>query len=130
MQAFCTYCSRDKSTEPGDLPAIRRYQSARIEKVYAAACQLGLGFYILSGKFGLLVPHHPIPWYDHLLAPEEASYLADRIADQIREYGITGLVYFTSSFDRDPNVIPYHDALVAACSRTSRPVLVIESELE
>ena len=130
MQAFCTYCSRDKSDEPGNIPAIRRYLDTRIEKVYNAASQLGLGFYILSGKFGLLSPQEPIPWYDHLLRPEEVSSLADRIVKQIREYEINRVVYFTKSFAQDPNVIPYHDAIVAACSRTSQPILVIELEMD
>ncbi len=130
MQAFCTYCSRDKSDAPGAMPAIQRYKSIRIEKVHTAASQLGLEFYILSGKFGLLAPDQAIPWYDHLLKREDVSHLADRVANQIQEYGITGLVYFTNSFNRDPDVIPYHDAIVAACSRTSRPVLVIEMETE
>jgi len=126
MQAFCTYCSRDKIAEPGDLPAIRRYQDSRIEKVYAAASKLGLEFYILSGEFGLLHPQQPIQWYDHLLKPEEVSSLADRVAGQLRDYRITGLVYFTESFAQDPNAIPYHDAIVAACSRTRLPMLVID----
>lgn len=130
MQAFCTYCSRDKSNEPGNIPAIRRYLDARIEKVYNAASQLGLGFYILSGEFGLLSPQEPIPWYDHLLRPEEVSSLADRITEQIQKYEITSLVYFTNSSVRDPNVIPYHDAIVAACSRIFRPLLVIELEMD
>ena len=130
MQAFCTYCSRDKSDEPGNIPAIRRYRDTRIEKVYNAASQLGLEFYILSGEFGLLSPQEPIPWYDHLLKPEEVSSLADRISKQIREYEINRVIYFTNSFARDSNVIPYHDAIVAACSRTSRPILVIELEMD
>jgi hypothetical protein len=130
MHVFCTYCSREKSTETDNIPAINRYQSTRIEKVYTAASQLGLGFYILSGEFGLLPPQQLIPWYDHLMKPEEVSDLANRMAVQILEYGITRIVYFTSSFLRDPNVIPYHDAIVTACSRTSRPLLIVETEME
>ena len=126
MHAFCTYCSRDKNDEPDRIPAIRRYQDSRIEKVYAAASKLGLEFYILSGEFGLLPPQQPIPWYDHLLEPEEVCNLADRVAGQLRDYRITGLVYFTESFAQDPHVIPYHDAIIAACSRTKLPMLVIE----
>ena len=130
MQAFCTYCSRDKSDADGNISAIQRYLSNRIERVYAAASQLGIGFYILSGEYGLLNPQQPIPWYDHLLQPEEVSSLANQIATQIQEAEITGIVYFTNSFDQDPNVVPYHDAIASACSRTSRQLLVVEVDME
>lgn len=130
MQAFCTYCSRDKNKEPGKMPAIYRYLDTRIEKVYSAASQLGLGFYILSGEFGLLPPQEPIPWYDHLLRPEEVENLADRMTKQILEYEINGLVYFTKPCAQDSNVVPYHDAIVIACSRVSRPVFVVELRID
>jgi len=126
MHVFCTYCSKDKSDEPGDIPAIRRYKSARIDNVYAAARKLGVGFYILSGKFGLIPPAQPIPWYDHLLKAEEVSQLVGIVAGQIKQYGIAGLAYFTQPLAQEPNVVPYHDTLAAACSRGTVAFHVIE----
>jgi hypothetical protein len=130
MYIFCTYCSRDKSDEPDRIPAIQRYQSDRIRRVYAAASQVGLKFFILSGEFGLLSAQQSIPWYDHLLLPEEVDALAARMTQQIRDHGISGIVYFTSSLAKDPNVQPYHDAITAACNQTSHPLFVVEQDMD
>ena len=56
MIVFCTYCSRQKSAEAGNVPAIRRYQSERIAKVHRVTQEVGVQFLILSGEFGLLRP--------------------------------------------------------------------------
>jgi hypothetical protein len=128
MNAFCTYCSASKSQESGSIPAIRRYQSSRIERVYTAADQLEIEFYILSGKFGLIFPNQPIPFYDHLLNREEVSALAELIAKQIREYRITRLVYFTKPLASNKNLVPYHDSLSIACKQVSLPFFVVELE--
>ncbi len=124
--AFCTYCSAHKADDPGEIPAIRRYQSVRIEAVFSVARRLGVAFYILSGEFGLLPPEQPIPWYDHLLSPEEVSQLAGCLTEQISRFGLTGLVYFTQGLAREPMVVPYHDTLVAACGRARIPLVVVE----
>ncbi len=126
MYAFCTYCSKDKSTEPSEIPAIQRYLSPRIDHVYSAARELGLGFFILSGEYGLLPPEQPIPWYDHLLKPEEVPNLTNLLTQQIKQYGITRLVYYTQSFARDPHIVPYHDAVVGACQQAGVLIFVVE----
>jgi len=128
MNSFCTYCSEAKSKESGNIPAIHRYQSTRIEKVYSAAAQLEIGFYILSGKFGLIPPTKPIPFYDHILKPEKVSSLAELMAKQIYEYQITRIVYFTKPLISSKNLIPYHDSLSNACKITSIPFFVVELE--
>jgi hypothetical protein len=130
MYTFCTYCSASKSHEEGEISAIRRYQSLRIKTVHAAASSLGLGFHILSGEYGLLSPEHPIPWYDHLLRPEEVGQLVERVAEQIDECQISSLVYFTNSLAKEPTVVPYHNVIVAACSLTGRPFIVVEIDGE
>jgi hypothetical protein len=126
MHAFCTYCSAGKSREAGEIAAIRRYQSKRIEAVYVAAQQLGVEFYILSGEFGLIAPDRPIPWYDHLLLENEVPALVERIVEQLAQYSITRLVYFSQSLDRDPAIIPYHEALAMACARLGVSFMMIE----
>ena len=126
MHAFVTYCSARKRSDEGLLPAIRRYQSSRIDRVYAAALQLGMAFFILSGEFGLLSPLQSIPWYDHLLKPDEVLALTDRVEAQIRRAEIARLVYFTQSLAAAPDVIPYHDVMVGACSRARTDYLVVE----
>ncbi len=63
--AICTLCSRDKNEEVGLLPARERYVSERIRNVERIANELGVPFYIVSGKFGLLQADELIPYYDH-----------------------------------------------------------------
>jgi len=49
-------------------------------------------FRILSGKFGLLHPHEPIPWYDHILTPNEVAAMAKNIAPDLTGY--TEITFF------------------------------------
>ncbi len=126
MYAFCTYCSKDKSDAPDEIPAIQRYLSARINAVHDAAQRLGLSFFILSGEYGLIPPDQLLPWYDHLLLNTEVPALASRAVEQIARHGVTRLVYFSESFARDPQLVPYHTVLVEACSRAGVPIFVVE----
>ncbi|MCI0695786.1 hypothetical protein L0337_27750 [candidate division KSB1 bacterium] len=126
MNAFCTYCSALKSMAPGNIPAIKRYQSLRIRKVCQAATELGLEFYILSGEFGLISPHQPIPFYDHLLRPEEVLVMVERVAKQLHEYGVAGLVYFTQPLTSSRELLPYYEVIKSACLRAALPFFVVE----
>lgn len=97
-RCFITYCSRNKSDAPGKLPAIGRYNSSRIEKAMQVARSQGGSFFILSGEFGLIAPQDPIPWYDHMLLPEEVDSMADRIADQLKQYSDVTFFYKPGDF--------------------------------
>ncbi len=130
MTTFCTYCSATKSLEPGNIPAIRRYQSSRIERVYEASRTLGFPFRVLSGEYGILPPDQGIPYYDHLLTPAEVPALSQVVARQIRGAGITAFVYFTKRLAANPKLVPYHDALADACRRTSTSLCVVDLEDE
>jgi len=126
MISFCTCCSNKKSPESGEIRAIRRYQSSRIKKVYDASTTLGLPFRVLSGKYGLVPPQQPIPWYDHLLTAPEVPGLVEIVVRQIRAAQITGFVYFTKPLAVNPDLVPYHDTLAAACRATSISFYVVE----
>jgi hypothetical protein len=126
MNALCTYCSASKSQAPGNIPAIQRYQSLRIRKVCQAATELGLGFYILSGELGLIPSQQPIPFYDHLLRPEEVPAIVERVAKQLHEYSVTSLVYFTRPLMSSREVLPYYVAIKTACQRAALPFFVVE----
>lgn len=114
---YVTYCSAGKRRDPGLLPAIERYESARIRGVAARAEADGATFRILSGEFGLLAPGEPIPWYDHLLRPDEAMKIAVRVSVSIHALGVLEVVFFTAGADADPNLAPYHAAIAEACRR-------------
>jgi hypothetical protein len=113
MTYFCTYCSKDKDASKGDMPAIQRYQSTRIKSVYSAAKSLGFRFIIFSGEFGLLEPHDPIPYYDHLLLSPEVSEHSKLVANQLDSLGVKELIFFTRNA---PIVKPYRDCIKIACN--------------
>lgn len=117
MIAWCTYCSANKREDSGRLPALDRYLDARIHDLAACAATAGVGFLILSGEYGLLRPEDPIPWYDHLLLAGEVDALAERVAAQVGELGITSIVFHTIDPTRDPQVRPYLDTISRACRR-------------
>lgn len=126
VRAFCTYCSASKSPAPGELPAIKRYLSERIHKVYEAASILDFPFFILSGQFGLLAPEDAIPYYDHLLGIEEVKALSNLIKGQMLNRNVDGFIYFTKPLAHNLNLRPYHDALEAACVEVARPLCIME----
>jgi cytoplasmic iron level regulating protein YaaA (DUF328/UPF0246 family) len=49
---------------------------------------LGQKFLILSGKYGILEPSDPIPYYDHLLQSSEVSEHSKKVADQLETLGV------------------------------------------
>ena len=125
MKAVCTYCSGPKRTDDGLLPARDRYMSARIRDLEAAAARDGRLFLILSGEFGLIRAGAPIPWYDHLLRPDESGALAPRVAEQMRALEISALAYHTADPESVPAVRPYLETLRAACAATETPLEVV-----
>jgi hypothetical protein len=114
MTVFCTDCSAEKDHSEGEMPAIQRYQSTRIKSVYSAAKSLGLGFLILSGKYGILEPHDPIPYYDHLLQASEVSEHANLVAGQLETLGVKDLIFFSRPA---PVVEPYRDCIKFASEK-------------
>ena len=124
--AFCTYCSALKSKAAGSIPAIQRYQSSRIERTYEAANLLGIEFYILSGEYGLLRPSEPIPWYDHLLVPDEVSSLVPIIVSQMKDFQIHHLLFMTRSMVQFPELVPYHDTIRAASEQARIALSIVE----
>lgn len=114
---ICTYCSARKDQTEGMLPASARYISERISHVQEVARQSEQRFCILSGEFGLLESDQPIPWYDHLLIPEEVPALVEKVAAQLVEKKIAQVDYYTRSLEVDPNSAPYTNTLEAACTK-------------
>lgn len=119
MTIFCTYCSAEKETDEEMLPAIRRYRSERIRRIHAAAREAGCGFYILSGEYGFVAPDEEIPYYDHLLVADEVEAHAIKLAQQIKQCGITQIIFFTLSVEADEKLAAYHASLRLACVKAS-----------
>lgn len=126
MTIFCTYCSAEKDASDVPLPAIRRYRSDRIARIYSAALAAGCGFFILSGKFGLVAANSPIPYYDHLLVASEVEVKAFRVAEQIKQHGITQIIFFTLPVAKDEKLASYHACLRLACLIASADLSFVE----
>ncbi len=115
-RVLVTTCSAAKRRDPGLLPARHRYRSPRLAAVAARAAATGIPWLILSGEFGLLAPDDPIPWYDHLLRPEEAADLVPRVADRLRELDVSAVTLVTGRLADDPNLAPYVAVMREACA--------------
>lgn len=94
MTVFCTYCTYKKNQSSIPTPAVELYNSKRIDSCYKAAKHLGLPFYILSGKYGLLDAVENISYYDHLLIEKEVEDHAKIVAKQIQNNNIARIVFF------------------------------------
>jgi hypothetical protein len=113
--AFCTYCSKQKSDEESDLPAIQRYRSQRIARVSLQAMMNGCTFYILSGKYGFIAQDYPLPYYDHLLQPDEVTKMVQMVSGQIKSAGVEEIRYFSNNPDFDATLIPYRMVIEKSC---------------
>ena len=125
MITFCTTCSAAKREDPDPLPAIERYLDRRIREVESRAKAADAGFLILSGEYGLLKPEDPIPWYDHLLQPDEVAALIPRAEEQLRANETTSVYFFTIDPATDPYVQPYLDVITGACDRVGIELAII-----
>lgn len=122
-RCLITYCSRRKSDAPGLLPAVERYSSPRIRLAQKKAAELNADFFILSGQFGLLHAEDPIPWYDHLLQPEEVEDMAGRMVPIISEYDEIAFAFTPGDF-----IDPYRLALFHAVQSSGKIGLSIMDE--
>ena len=114
-RGYCTYCSAPKSDAPGDVPAVERYQSQRIRSLADAAGREGCPMWIVSGRYGLLAPSEPIPWYDTLLKDEDVSGLVTACVETLSASGVKALVYSTACVNLAPEVAPYLRLVRLAC---------------
>lgn len=126
MLAYCTYCSAEKNHSEFPLSAINRYKSSRITDIYTSANAASVKFVILSGKYGVINAHHKIDYYDHLLLPAEVEKHAELVASQLKEMGITKLVFYTVSVLTDPNIQPYIDCIKLGAAKNGTAIEVKE----
>jgi hypothetical protein len=127
MKIFSTNCSAEKHTVVGNVPAISRYISKRINWVAKQAEKENRPFFILSGKYGIIPATHPIPYYDHLLTQKEVAAHAQKVASQLKEHGITHITFYTRSLQQDPYVAPYINCITQA-AELSKIDLVVKEE--
>ena len=127
MKIICTYCSAEKHTVVGNVPAVSRYISKRIDWLARQAEKENRPLFILSGRYGIIPATYLIPYYDHLLTQKEVSAHAQKVASQIKEHGITHITFYTRSSQQDPYVAPYINCITQA-AELAKVGLVIEEE--
>lgn len=93
MHYLITICSKEKSRTPGEIPAVKRYLNTRIADVHERSRREGIPMLIFSGKYGLIDPETPIPYYDHLLEAEEVEGFVAPTAEVLSERGITTVTF-------------------------------------
>ena len=125
---FVTYCSKNKKRDKGLMKAIERYDSGRMRQVRAAAESLGIGFRLLSGKYGLLAPDEKIAWYDHLLKWEGIGRVLPRVAKRLAREKVGAVVYFTRPLRKASAPLAYHALMEAACVENDIKLISIEIE--
>lgn len=120
---YLTYCSKEKREDVGDLPAIERYISNRIDRVSGNAAAAGCHFMILSGSFGFLDRQDPLPYYDHLMLADEVPAMVLIVANQIKSFSATrGSPPSTIKYyevQEDPFVGPYKRLVQLICEKFS-----------
>lgn len=119
MKIICTYCSGLKSEDGGLLPAVERYLSDRIVGLGLEADENYIEFMILSGEYGLIDRQYPLPYYDHLLQPDEVVKLSHKVASTLCMAGVKEVVYHTAAPELYSAVRPYLAVMESACEKAS-----------
>ena len=119
MEVVATICSKEKLTDTKPLPANERYLGSHITFVKQVAEKRRLPFFIVSGVYGLISANEKIPYYDHLLIKSEVEALAEKIATQLKERGISVIHLYSKE---KPNWKVYEEALMGGAKLTGAEV--------
>lgn len=119
-RCLITYCCRRKSDDAGDIPAIARYLSPRIDAARAKAEELGADFFILSGRFGLLRPTDTIPNYDYLMVSADVSAMVEKVAPLLAYYSQVIFFERTGAPGIGDDVAPYRDVVEQSVARIAK----------
>ena len=130
MKIHATYCSADKSSAPGEIPAIERYTSRRIQWVNKRAQRHGEAFFIVSGKYGLIQAKEKIAYYDYLLKSDALEEHIQLLTQQLSTLGIQRVTFFTRPVRIDPNISPYLKSIEEACQLSQVSLDIVEADFE
>lgn len=116
MYGLITICSKEKSPSPGEVPALERYQSARIASVHERSRRENIPMLIFSGNYGLIEPETPLPYYDHLLQADEVHGFVGPTAEILKTRGIT-TVTFVARPRAEAGWENYYQVIERACGQ-------------
>lgn len=130
MKIHATYCSGEKSSAPGEIPAIERYSSRRIQWVNERAQRHGEAFFIVSGKYGLIQAKEKIAYYDYLLTSDALEKHIQLLFQQLIKLGIQQVTFFARPVRIDPNILPYLKSIEKACRLSQVSLEILEEDFE
>ena len=130
MKIHATYCSAEKSSAPGEIPAIERYTSRRIQWVNERAQRHGEAFFIVSGKYGLIQAKEKIAYYDYLLTSDALEKHIQLLFQQLIKLGIQQVTFFARPVRIDPNILPYLKSIEKACRLSQVSLEILEEDFE
>ena len=130
MKIHATYCSAEKSSTTGEIPAIERYTSRRIQWVNKRAQKHGEAFFILSGKHGLIKAEEEIAYYDYLLTSDALNEHVQLLSQQLSTLGIQQVTFFTRPVRIDSNITPYLKSIETACRVSQVSLEIVEEDFE
>lgn len=125
MKVVATICSRKKKEDEQLLPAHERYLGEHVEKVRLLSIEEDAPFFILSGFYGFIPAETLIPTYDYLLLDSAVDELAIKVAEQMRDAGVSEVVLYTED---NPNWQPYHRALQEGAQRAGASSSLVHLE--
>ena len=127
MKAIVTYCSAQKNTSRGLLPAIDRYCSERIVRVAKLAEEKELAFFILSGKYGFVAQDELISYYDHLLVESEVDAHSIIVSEQLKLHGIREIEFHMNHLKDEAALLAYLDCMKKASEQCGVTLSVLEA---
>ena len=107
--ALVTACGVKKENTPQ--PAGRLYKSSRIRHLYKKSKELGLPFYILSAKYGLINADTIIEPYDRIMTPERAAELLPQVKETIKSFDL--VIFYKGGARKE-----YRELIESACEET------------
>lgn len=122
MELAATICSRQKDPDVTMMPAHRRYLGAHVAYARARARDMGLPFFVLSGKFGLLRDDDPVPYYDYRLGMHDVEWLA-RIV--VAQYGGLRVTHVWFWHEAKESWGPYLKVMTTAAARTGAGLVLM-----
>ena len=130
MKIHATYCSADKSSATGNIAAIERYTSRRIQWVNKRAQRHGEAFFIVSGKYGLIQAKEKIAYYDYLLKSDALEEHIQLLTQQLSKLGIQQVTFFARPIRIDPNILPYLKSIEKSCRLSQVSLEIVEEDFE
>ena len=81
-------------------------------------------FTVLSGKFGLLFPDDPIPYYDRLLKEGDIPRLSEKVSNFLKENSVQKLLFLVPDPEKDPAVRSYIECVKRGCRKAGASLQV------